>query len=125
MVIVQLPAIFLSNFFFFRRTSKTYLKEPVFPTRFPCVQSKNPPANAGDLGDWGLIPGSGRSSGGGDGTPLQYSCLENPMDQGAWWATVLGVAKSLTRRSTRTHTHNASHTDGFLSLSEGRKFWIL
>ena len=75
---------------------------------FPCVQLKNPPASAGDLEDWGLISGSGKSSGGGNGNPLQYSCLENPMDKGAWWAIVLGVAKSLTRRSTRTHTHNAS-----------------
>ena len=52
--------------------------------------------NAGDLG---LIPGSGRSSGEGNGTPLQYSCLENPMDRGAWWATVHGVAKSWTQLS--------------------------
>ena len=52
---------------------------------------KNPPANAGDMG---LIPGSGGSSGEGHGNPLQYSCLENPMDRGAWWATVRGVTKS-------------------------------
>ena len=44
----------------------------------------------------GLIPGSGRSPGGGRGNPLQYSCLENPMDTGAWWATVHGVSKSWT-----------------------------
>ena len=53
---------------------------------------KNPPANAGDVG---LIPGSGRSPGEGNGNPLQYSCLGNPMDRGAWWATVCGVAKEL------------------------------
>ena len=52
---------------------------------------KNMPANAGDAG---LIPGSGRSPGEGNGDPLQYSCLENPMDRGAWRATVHGVAKS-------------------------------
>ena len=52
--------------------------------------------NAGDLGS---IPGSGRSPGEGNGNPLQYSCLENPMDGGAWWATVHGVAKSRTRLS--------------------------
>ena len=46
------------------------------------------PANAGDVKDAGLIPGSGRSPGGGHGNPLQYSCLENPMDSGAWQATV-------------------------------------
>ena len=56
---------------------------------------KNPPANAGDE-DVGSIPGSGRSSGGGRGNPLQYSCLENPMDRGAWRAVVHGVAESQT-----------------------------
>ena len=57
---------------------------------------KNPPANAGDTIDMGLIPRSGRSPGGRYGNPLQYSCLENPMDGGAWWATVHGVTKSRT-----------------------------
>ena len=58
---------------------------------------KNPPANAGDVRDTGSIPGLGRSSGGGHGNPLQCSRLENPMDGGAWRATVHGVAKSQTR----------------------------
>ena len=58
---------------------------------------KNPPANAGDIRDAGSIPGSGRFPGGGHGNPLQYSCLENPMDRGAWGATVDGVAKCWTR----------------------------
>ena len=49
---------------------------------------KNPPANAGDIRDVGSIPGSGSSPGGGHGNPLQYSCLENLMDRGAWRATV-------------------------------------
>ena len=53
--------------------------------------------SAYNVGDVGLIPGSGRSSGEGNGNPLQYSCLENPVDRGAWWATVHGVAKSRTR----------------------------
>ena len=57
---------------------------------------KSPPANAGDIKDAGSIPGSGRSPGDGNGNPLQYSCLENPMDRGAWWATVHGVTKSWT-----------------------------
>ena len=57
---------------------------------------KNPPANAGDVRDVGWIPGSGRSPGGGHANPLQYSCLENPMDRGAWQATVHGVRKSWT-----------------------------
>ena len=56
-------------------------------------------ASAYKGGDLGLIPGLGRSPGEGNGNPLQYSCLENPMDQGAWWATVCGVAKSQTRLS--------------------------
>ena len=55
---------------------------------------KNLPASTEDAGDTSLIPGSGRSPGGGNGKPLQYSCLENPMDRGAWWTTVSGVAKS-------------------------------
>ena len=55
---------------------------------------KNPPANAGDTRDMGLIPGLGRSPGEGSGDPLQYSCLENPMNRGAWWATVYRVPKS-------------------------------
>ena len=57
---------------------------------------KNPPANAGDARDAGSISGSGRSPGGGHGNPLKYSCLENPMDRGAWWDTVHGTAKSYT-----------------------------
>ena len=57
---------------------------------------KNPSASAGDLRDVGLISGLGRSPGEASGNPLQYSCLENPMDRGAWWATVHGVAKSQT-----------------------------
>ena len=57
---------------------------------------KYPPANAVDMRDEGSIPGSGRSPGGGNGNPLQYSCLENPMDRGAWWAMVHGATKSWT-----------------------------
>ena len=54
---------------------------------------KNPPTNAGDIRDTRSIPGSGRSPVGGHGNPLQYSCLENPMDRGPWWATVHRVQK--------------------------------
>ena len=70
---------------------------------FPCFREagfpggsvvKDPPESAGDLGS---IPGSGRSPGGGNGNPLQYSCLENAMDRGAWQATVHGVSKSWTQ----------------------------
>ena len=55
---------------------------------------KNSPANAGDIREKGSIPGWGRSPGGGHGNPLQNSCLENPVDRGAWQAAVHGVAKS-------------------------------
>ena len=55
---------------------------------------KNPPANAGDAGDSGLIPALGRSPGGENANPLQYYCLGNPMDTEAWWATVHGIAES-------------------------------
>ena len=57
---------------------------------------KSPLANAGDIRDLVSISGSGRSDGGGHGNPLQYSCPENPMDRGAWWAAIQGVAKSRT-----------------------------
>ena len=65
---------------------------------------QNPPASAGDIGDAGSISGSGRFPGEENGNTLQYSCLENPMDRGAWWATVHGVAKSWTRLSDFTFT---------------------
>ena len=61
---------------------------------------KNPPANAGDIRDTGSTPGLGRSPGGGHDNPLQYSCLENPMDIGAWWATVQGHRESGTTEVT-------------------------
>ena len=66
---------------------------------------KNPPANAGDVRDTDVIPGSGRSPGEGHGNSLQYSCLENPMDRGAWQAAVRRVAKSRTNLSNLEHTH--------------------
>ena len=62
-------------------------------------------ASAYDAGDLGSVPGLGRSPGEGNGNPLQYSCLENPMDQGVWWATVHGVAKSQTWLSDFTSLH--------------------
>ena len=64
-----------------------------YSTSFPGGSDGKDACNAGDLG---LIPGSGRSPGEGSGKPLQYSCLENPMDRGAWQVTVHGVAKSWT-----------------------------
>ena len=71
---------------------------------------KSPPANAGDIRDTALIPGSGRSPGGGCVTLLLYSCLENPMDRGAWQGTVHGVAKS------RTHLKRLSMHARTLSI---------
>ena len=73
------------------------LRTPVYPGG---TVVKNPPANAGDARDSGSISGLGRSPGEGNGYPLQYSCLENCMDRGAWRAIVHGVAKSWTRLST-------------------------
>ena len=66
----------------------------------PCwFRGKEPAGNEDVAGAAGSIPGSGRSPGEGTGNPLQYSCLKNPMDRGAWWATVHGVAKSQTQLS--------------------------
>ena len=77
---------------------------------------KNPPANAGDIGDEGSIPAWGRSPGEGNGNPLQYSCLGNPLDRGAWWATVHGAAKE-SDMTEHTHTHT-SHVKGTMVSPE-------
>ena len=91
---------------------------------------KNPPAEAGDLRDASLIPGSGRSPkrlrfdpglgrspGEGNGNSLQYSCLENPMERVAWWATVRGVAKSWTRlKQLSTHAERNKNIYYYLSV---------
>ena len=61
---------------------------------------KNPPANAGDVREVGSILGSGRSPGGGHGNPLQYACLENPMNRGVWWSIVHRVKESDTTEGT-------------------------
>ena len=71
---------------------------------------KNLSANAGSIRDKGSITGLGRSPGGGHGNPLQYSCLENPMDRRAWWATVHWVAELDMTVHTRIHTHTHTHT---------------
>ena len=70
---------------------------------------KNLPATAGAVGYAGSIPGLGRSPGVENGNQLQYSCLENFIDRGAWWAPILGVAKSRTRLSDFTFTFNPIH----------------
>ena len=80
-------------------------------------------ASAWNVGDPGLIPGLGRSHGEGNGNPLQYSCLENPMDGGAWWAAVHGVAKCWTQLSDFTFTfHFILFPKGkFLKVGKGLK----
>ena len=78
---------------------------------------KNPAATAGDLRDPGSIPGSRRSPGGGHGNPVQCSCLENPMDRGAWWATAHGVAESERTEATEHSYMRASLLDFETRLS--------
>ena len=97
--------------------AESWLRNAVCPWRgFPGgTMIKNLPANAGDTRDVGSIPGSGRFSGVGNGTPLQDSCLDNSMDRGVWWAIAYEVAKSWTRlwdwahicARARTHTHTS------------------
>ena len=79
-------------------------------------RSKESAYNAEDTGNPGLIPGSGRSPGGGHGNPLQYSSLENPMDRGAWWATVHEIAKNQTRWSDWAHSTWVTYPGGSWDL---------
>ena len=86
-----------------RADQSTFVSTYCVPEGFPGGSVvRNPPASAEDSRDGGSTPGLGRSPGGEHGNPLQYSCLENPLDRGAWWATVHGVAKSQTRLSNKT-----------------------
>ena len=71
--------------------------------------------SACNAGDPGWIPGSERSPGEGNGNPLQYSCLKNPMDRGAWWAAVHGIVKSWTQLSVRACVHTHIHTHIYIS----------
>ena len=80
---------------------------PMRPSQV-ALEVKNLPANAGDIRDVGLIPGSGRSPGGWHGHPLQYSCLEDPLDRGAWQATVHRVTQIWTQLK-RLRTHICMH----------------
>ena len=77
---------------------------------------KNPSVNGGDIRDMGSIPELGKSSGGGHGNPLQYSCLGNPMGRGAWRATVHGVTKCWTRLKRLSIAHS---TGSFGDWKEG------
>ena len=85
---------------------------------FPSVSEVK--ASASNAGDLGSIPGLGRSPGEGNGTPLQYSCLENPMDGGVWWATVHGVAELDT-----TGQSVSAFTDTFTLHQQYLKGWLL
>ena len=86
------------------------------------LNSKESIYKPGAAEDTSSIPGSGGSPGEGNGNPLQYSCLGNPMDRGAWWATAHGVAKSQTWLRNWTHTHTHTHT---ISKLDGMTTWQL
>ena len=101
----------LNLFYYVLALGSSFIPSELFPT---CnmevglprqISSKESANSAGDPGDLGSIPGSGRFPGGGHGSPLPYSCLENPMDRGAWHAIVHGVSKSQTRLKRLNHTH--------------------
>ena len=78
---------------------------------------KSPPANAGDAGDWALIPGSGRSPGGGHSNPLQFLAWRIPWTEEPTGLESMGFAKSWTRLSARAHTHTHTHTQTMLSYN--------
>ena len=105
------------------RTLCFHCCRPRFDPGFPGgSDSKESACNAGHPGS---IPGLGRSPGEGNGTPLQYSCLENPVDGGAWWAAVHGVPKSPTRLSNFTFTFhfNALEKEMATHSSDGEAWW--
>ena len=108
-------------YYYFLMTNQfiVQLSHPYFP------DGSDGKASAYNAGDLGSIPGLGRSSGEGSGTLLQYSCLENPMDGGAWWATVHGVAKSWTQLSdfTSLHSHPYMTTGKTIALTRWKLCW--
>ena len=79
------------------RRERMYVCTRLFPASQVALVVKHSPASTGDIRDAGSIPGSGRSPGGGYGNPLQYSCMENPMDRGTWWTVAHRDTKSWTR----------------------------
>ena len=108
--ILEFEKILLRYLKIHRLQLRLYINLPSF-LGFPSgLVVKNLPVNSGAAGDLSSIPGLGRSPGKGNGNPLQCSCLENPMDRGAWRATVYGVAKSRTRLSNWAlmHHHHCS-----------------
>ena len=91
-----------------------YVKAEAIDANAGLLRQHSGKESACNARDPGSIPGSGRSPGEGDGNPLQFSCLGNPMDRGAWWATVCGVVKSRTRLS--THVMRLVHIEPNISL---------
>ena len=96
------------------------------------LEVKNPPASAGDVSDMGSILGSGRSSGGGYSNPLQYSCLENLMDRGAWWATIHRVTQSQTQlkwlstaQQTTFYSFSLHHGEKAMATHSSTLAWII
>ena len=95
------------------------------------LSGKEPACNAGASGAASSIPGSGRSPGEGHDNPLQYSCLENPMDRGAWWGIVLRVLKNWTQLKWLSHAHTVSYPSGsvYLAVEDtklelGERLWL-
>ena len=113
---------FLLWFFFSSSQLAPILVTPKIGTSLMALVVKNPPANAGDMKDLGSIPGSGRSPGGRNGNPLEYSCLENTMDRGAWRATVHRVAKSQTQLK-QLSTHAPLLYSQFFTFRKMRDFF--
>ena len=106
---------------FFKRSISFYVWAP-WASQVALVV-KNPTANTGDVRDMGLIPGLGRSPGGGNGNPLQYSCLEKSMDRGAWRATVLGGPRNWTWLSHWAYTYIIDYVN-VLNTSRSVSFWF-
>ena len=110
------------DFFFSSSQLAPILVAPKIGTSLMALVVKNPPANAGDIKDLGSIPGSGRSPGGRNGNPLEYSCLENTMDRGAWRATVHRVTKSQTQLK-QLSTHAPLLYSQFFTFRKMRDFF--
>ena len=107
--ICTFPSLLSSLGFSFRRSVQGFI-QLLHTSRDSFPGGSEVKASACNVGDPGSIPGLGRSPGEGNGNPLQYSCLENPMDRGAWQATVHGVSKSWTQLSDFTSLHFTSET---------------
>ena len=85
----------------------------------------NPPLSVEDTGDVGSIPGSGKCPGGGNDSPLQYSCLENPMDRGAWWATVHEVIRESGQLGDWAHKRSSYHISELSCTHTSWSWWVV